>query len=65
MSIAARSMQQAQTRAQDENSRFTAKQMKPAATATGRRAAGLSDITNTTGQAPINQGATKVRLFNI
>lgn len=61
MSLAARSTQQGLAKAQDENVRFHAKQMKPTATAQGRRAGGaLSDITNVASHQQANQGASKV-----
>lgn len=61
MSLAARSTQQGLAKVQDENGRFAAKQMKPSATAQGRRVGGaLSDITNVASHQQANQGASKV-----
>lgn len=61
MSLAARTTQQGLSKPQDENSRFQAKQAKPAGATQGRRAGGaLSDITNVTAHQQANQVASKV-----
>lgn len=53
------------SKAQDENSRFHAKAVKPSAGAQQRRAGGaLSDITNVAAQPQAAAGGVKVRPFN-